>query len=675
VAPTFAGCVDAGRPIKRARADALQIFREWLGLSVWRDRVLGHVEDLAQRALKQQARDQRRVRGEAASSPDDTGVLALRVHESQVATLKDHFRDIYVLGDAIFDSVLAIAADAVALAQSSPHDIVCAAEVCERADLHAAKERALRGLTSTPVRREAFLRALGHAADERAKAALDREPLRLDACAQLLADLVAVHEHLAKCLPASYAPLRLVRKWYEARLVRAVAQALQASAHDVERTLAVLAWAQQYNAAMGAMQDRHVGLDRVVEEAVDVLVASRLDPACAAAAVTAPAAIVQLEDGKLVTRIPEALRDVFARFLGQCCAALSGAPLFKVLAACLGHAADWRARVANEFAAQTPPTPERLGAHVNDCERLGDWLAELFVDVARALDSPAVLAQATELMDRVSAGLSGDCEGAVARIVQGGIVRDVVEHIAPSLFAPEWETSSDVPFARLVATLEDWFDHPEAGLARWLQGRVFIGMALDAAYRQVVLCVLDALLAWPCRFGNVPRAAGRLREDARMLNAFYSRRRRRAVAYAAPDDELWLALLDSVADVLAEGGGDDAAEAIDVLGRAFGSHGLPVVLDRLRLLGARTGGGAGLGGGETTAPPEGYGFCHMHFGWAQGLPSELRAFGDVPAERDVVEVSLPPLGKAAVVVVERETLLGRLVKQAAAATSRGAKRA
>jgi len=625
--------------------------------------VLGHVEDLAQRALKQQARDERRVRGEAASSPDDTGVLALRVHEGQVATLKDHFRDIYVLGDAIFDSVLAIAADAIALAQSSPHDVVCAAEVCERADLHAAKERALRGLASTPMRRDAFLRALGQAADERAKAALDGQPLRLDACAQLLADLVAVHEHVAKCLPASYAPLRLVRKWYEARLVRAVAHALQASGPDAERALAVLAWAMQYNAAMGAMQDRHVGLDRVVDEAVDALVTSGLDPACAVA-VAAPAPRVQTDDGKLVTRAPEALRDAFARFLGQCCAALSGAPLFKALAACLGHAADWRARVAAEFAAH-PPTPERLGAHVNDCERLGDWLAELFVDVARALDSPGVLAQATELMDRMSAGLSGDCEGAVARIVQGGIVRDVVEHIAPALFAPEWETSADLPAARLVATLEDWFDHPEAGLARWLQGRVFIGMALDAAYRQVVLCVVDALLAWPCRFGSVPRAAGRLREDARMLNAFYSRRRRRAVAYAAPDDELWLALLDSVADVLASDAGA-TQEAVDVLGRAFGSHGLPVVLDRLRLLNGRSVG--------ATAAPEGYGFCHMHFGWAQGLPAELRAFGDVPAERDVVEVALPPLGKAAVVVVERETLLGRLVKQAAAA-SRGAKRA
>jgi hypothetical protein len=33
-----------------------RVFREWLGLSVWRDRVLGHVEDLAARAARQEER-------------------------------------------------------------------------------------------------------------------------------------------------------------------------------------------------------------------------------------------------------------------------------------------------------------------------------------------------------------------------------------------------------------------------------------------------------------------------------------------------------------------------------------------------------------------------------------------------------------------------------------------
>jgi len=62
-------------------------------------------QDLALRAQRQEERNARRVRGQIASSPDDNGVLALSEYEVQIATLKDHFRDIYILGDTMLDLV------------------------------------------------------------------------------------------------------------------------------------------------------------------------------------------------------------------------------------------------------------------------------------------------------------------------------------------------------------------------------------------------------------------------------------------------------------------------------------------------------------------------------------------------------------------------------------------
>jgi len=61
------------------------------------------------------------------------------------------------------------------------------------------------------------------------------------------------------------------------------------------------------------------------------------------------------------------------------------------------------------------------------------------------------------------------------------------------------------------------FDHPESGLAKWLNGDYFISQALTSSYHQVVVGYIDALLAWPCKFGSAARAGGRIREDAKIL--------------------------------------------------------------------------------------------------------------------------------------------------------------
>ena len=130
------------------------------------------------------------------------------------------------------------------------------------------------------------------------------------------------------------------------------------------------------------------------------------------------------------------------------------------------------------------------------------------------------------------------------------------------------------------------------------------------------------------------------------------------MGYAAADEAPeWSGVLEGVADILA---GDNAG--CKALARAFGAQGLPPVLGRLWLL---------RGGSAKESPPsflladapEGYGFCNMHFGWVSGLSSELFAHGDIPKHRDVVEVALPRLGNEVVVVVEKETLLGRLIRK------------
>lgn len=90
-------------------------FREWLGLCAWRDRVLSHIEACAMQARERENTLTRITKGEALSEEilknvrneknkmDEEQMTSSIRYEGMLATLKDHFRDVYVLGDKIFD--------------------------------------------------------------------------------------------------------------------------------------------------------------------------------------------------------------------------------------------------------------------------------------------------------------------------------------------------------------------------------------------------------------------------------------------------------------------------------------------------------------------------------------------------------------------------------------------
>jgi hypothetical protein len=268
--------------------------REWLGLVSWRDRVLGYVERLAILAKERQEKLQRLERGEVLSIPatttttttigssstdissssTTTTTLPLQqplrppeTYEIMLATLKNHFRDVYVVGDLICERVYEAATNVITLATENPARLVCAAEIVERHDAqlkremkkHLVKKKSKNELSNEfelKRMRLEFLKRLNKVADERAALCCSNTTTTTmntatnqnhfeEAITTASRDLLLVASRIVPCLPPTYKTMSIFRKWYEARLFSMFNKAVEGATIDSQ--LRLIACAHRYN--------------------------------------------------------------------------------------------------------------------------------------------------------------------------------------------------------------------------------------------------------------------------------------------------------------------------------------------------------------------------------------------------------------------------------------------
>lgn len=249
-----------------------RVFREWLGICVWRDRVLAHVENKVQLALQSEKRSGRRARGEVLA--EDTPELAMadavlpassQTLETQLALLKDHFRDSFLLGDRLTEICQAYAPRLIEVGKTKPQDLVVVAEICELGDRQVNRER---GNREQGKRKLHFLQLLGEHVDAKAAsklASLGPVSLFTSRANELLQDLHDVAKYVQPCFPAhTMDVLHVYRKWVDAHLLRECTSRNKSLESEQER-LDLATWVAQYVREM----PNSSGLERFCDSLVD----------------------------------------------------------------------------------------------------------------------------------------------------------------------------------------------------------------------------------------------------------------------------------------------------------------------------------------------------------------------------------------------------------------------
>jgi hypothetical protein len=397
---------------REPRGDNLRrVFREWLGLSAWRDRVVGHVEDEATRAAQAEERAWRRARGEILpndtpkQAEDDSKTPSSASYETMLALLKDHFRDSYLLGDRIFEIVNETADKLFELARDRPQDLVCVAEICERRDRQVLREVKRRGLIKDPeqefdYKRNQFLARLGEAADERAARILHQEKTHkkkskeqkmrfedlIQACDLLLMDLQILARDIRPCFPRSYDPLGIFRKWYEARLTREFSERIHDSVTEEElpsaEMLGLANWISRYVAAVvsfysdvvgplppGAFPKDVIGLERLCDNLLDRYLTERALPRIAKESRVKEEKVYEIikvdpkpneaKRGYLKTNLPEDFFSILNQEQMLCSDHFSGERTLKVFETFVNFAITWF--LPKQEAKLVPPTTAKGG--------------------------------------------------------------------------------------------------------------------------------------------------------------------------------------------------------------------------------------------------------------------------------------------------------------------------
>ena len=557
------------RSLAENPAQLKHVWAEWYGIREWRASMIAEVEA----SLSAGHGPDGAVSGAGGgTSSNNADVVhwnpSANTRIEMLSVLHSHFHLVDTLGEAIWEQVWARIRNCLVLAQYEPAMLVCAVEVIERTDArHAAAAGADPAAQSGPgVHKAKCEEVLKEAANERLVALLPPPPLTsssnfaespssatatglmspmqspppqanmptlqatLQSATSLIFDLRVVADDVVRCFPPppKYHVLKLFREAYEERL----AQVLQPSVNRVMREdaskagragdmLDLVSWMSQYNEMLkdidGVLDCRafeawcELLMEEYVEQAmprvsgwVDNIVENREN-----------VVEVSSSDGSLFTVVLFDLFHLLSEELTVVGDRVRGVHMLRFFQACISILEQYQQKEAQQMPALEL---SRACALINDNERAQDLCDSFLALCQDKMDEHSARA-AEDAMEIAFAGFLQNATQAVQCVVD--LVFDELAEVWLAMFEREWEESLSMSAETVCATLEDYIDHPESGLRRWLAGPYFFGKTLFAVLQRTVRRYVERLLYHPRRFGSIARAAARVSEDHRAFRTFF----------------------------------------------------------------------------------------------------------------------------------------------------------
>jgi len=172
---------------------------------------------------------------------------------------------------------------------------------------------------------------------------------------------------------------------------------------------------------------------------------------------------------------------------------------------------------------------EWLCALMNDCERMYDLCDNALIEEIRDgidLDlrgADDVLSEVRDEIDKVASGFLKGVELASNGIVDHifGVLEE--KDVLAGFFSPAWESGSIRSAETVTATLADYFDDQEIGLAVYLASELMFGRLSASCFTKLVNVYVLKFMTRTEPFKNKQAAASRLRADAREFGSCFGR--------------------------------------------------------------------------------------------------------------------------------------------------------
>ena len=494
----------------------------------------------------------------------------------------DHFQCVFTFGQKLWGLIFMRVKRALDIAPYEPGHLTAAAMAIEFADNALEEERMrlqkrLEANGCDPAKADAMVPSKKmkaeclHTFEARARERLDAlVPLGgadrdeeatertsaaafVDGATTLLFDLRVLAEDVARCFPPHYDILGIHLEWYNARFSQRLAQLTGGGdgdedddddthasprratrrSNDVEQSdalscvtnsdiLLLLGWVDQYDEEVARLNCAG-RVSKSVTRSADKLAATYLTRALSRMrqwlrVIVERRDSVALHNQRCYTVAPE---DVFS-FLDQdarvVCTdgCVRGSYLARYVRECV-------ALILREFTAHLRTRVDVaevdfLCAAVNDCSRSQELCADLVAFISNHLKGSN-----KESALNVGEAAQNDFLRLAVRCVQrmADIIMESLDCVFGNLFGGDWESGASLDAAKMSETFADYFQDPEQGVREWMQDQYYFGKLVALIVERTIAAYLKRLTSVKGVFASVPRAAARMRADAKKLQSCF----------------------------------------------------------------------------------------------------------------------------------------------------------